>query len=260
MPPLRSIWISDVHLGTRDCRAEYLHDFLRRTESEYLYLVGDIIDLWKLETGGCWPELNTELIRLVVAKARCGTRVVYVPGNHDALLRNYAGSRFYGIDIRRESEHRTAWGKHLLIVHGDQFDSAVRVQGWKERVGNAVYDGLVATDRWLHRARTRFGGRHWSLASWIKHRYGEAARYIAAFEQAAAREAARRGYDGIVCGHIHSANIAEIDGVLYTNCGDWVEHCTALVETSEGELHLLNWADQQALSLVEAKRPLRAAA
>lgn len=257
MPPLRSIWISDVHLGTRDCRVEYLHDFLLRTDSEYLYLVGDIVDLWKLETGGCWPERNSELIRLVVDKARRGTRVVYVPGNHDALLRKYAGGSFHGITLRREAEHRTADGRRLLIVHGDQFDAAVRVQGWKNRVGNAVYDSLVIADRWLYKARSRLGASHWSLASWIKHRYGGAARYIAAYEQAAAREAARRGYDGIVCGHIHSANIAEIDGVLYSNCGDWVEHCTALTETRAGELRLLDWATSAPKPAVE---PLQAAA
>lgn len=257
MSPLRSIWISDVHLGTRDCRIDYLYDFLQHTDSEYLYLVGDIVDLWKLETGGCWPERNSELIRLVVAKARRGTRVVYIPGNHDASLRRYAGSCFHGVAIRREAEHRTALGQRLLIVHGDQFDAAVRVEGWKEWVGNAVYDGLVVTDRWLHRVRNRFGGRHWSLASWIKHHYGEAARYIAAFEQAAAHEAARRGYAGIVCGHIHSANISRINGVLYTNCGDWVEHCTALAEMPNGELQLIDWTKPGRLT---AREPLRAVA
>lgn len=244
MAPLRSVWISDVHLGTRDARASYLYEFLSAIDSDFLYLVGDIIDLWKLDSGGCWPELNTDLIRLVVAKARGGTRVIYLSGNHDAPLRRYHGTCFYGIELHAEVVHATADGRQLLVIHGDQFDSAVRVSAWKLHLGNVLYDGLMMADRWVHQLRQRIGAEHWSLTGWLKQHSTEAGRYIAAFERAAAAAAANRGLDGVVCGHIHCARIADYAGIRYANCGDWVEHCTALAETPAGELQLIQWAER----------------
>ena len=258
---LRSIFISDVHLGTRDVQSEHLLDFLRNTECEHLYLVGDLVDFWKARQRWYWPREHTAIAELVLEKARRGTRVVYVPGNHDDWLRDHAGSELNGVDIRQETSHETAQGLRLLITHGDEFDGAVRCNRLLATIGSGFYDVLLFLNRAWNRLRRKFGFPYWSLCSWLKRRVKNAVEYIERFEHAAVHEAARRGFDGIVCGHIHVPGLREIDGIRYANTGDWVEHCSALVETRSGELMLLRWAGEGAHRLgARGARPLANAA
>jgi len=239
----RTVWISDVHLGFRGCSADLLLDFLRRLECETLYLVGDIVDIWNLRRGVYWPRAHNDVVRTILGKARHGTRVIYVPGNHDELFRDHDGGCFGDVEIRSEYIHETRDGRRLLVVHGDEFDSVVKCNRWLAMLGTRAYDVLLAANRWFNLARRRLGMGYWSLAGYLKHRVKNAVNYISNFEEAVAREAARRGVDGLVCGHIHHAEIRDIRGVLYLNCGDWVESNTALVEHPSGRIELLRWAD-----------------
>ncbi|MFO1351772.1 MAG: UDP-2,3-diacylglucosamine diphosphatase [Gammaproteobacteria bacterium] len=243
---LRSLWISDVHLGTRHAKAEYLLDFLNNTESDYLYLVGDIIDIWKMKTGWYWPALNNAIVQTVLDKARKGTKVVYVPGNHDEMFRAYRESYFAGVQVRPEAMHTSADGRRYLILHGDEFDYIVCNSKWLAYVGGEVYDFLLWLNRWFNVARRKLGFPYWSLSAYIKHKVKNAVQYIGDFEAAVAREAARRGVGGVICGHIHHAQIADFDGLVYANCGDWVESCTALAEDYDGKLRVIHWVEESA--------------
>jgi UDP-2,3-diacylglucosamine pyrophosphatase LpxH len=245
----RSIWISDVHLGTRDAQVEYLLDFLKQTRCDYLYLVGDIIDIWKMETGGYWPQHNNEVIRQVLAKANKGTQVVFVPGNHDELFRDYDGVFFCGVRVQLEAVHETADGRRLLVLHGDKFDCALRHGRWLNSIGSGAYDLLLWLNRRLNQWRRRFGFSYWSLSAYIKHRVRNAVTYASRFEQLVTKEARRRNFDGVICGHIHRPRLADFDGLLYANSGDWVENCTALAEDERGILHLIRWAEESAVLL-----------
>ena len=249
MTPLRyrSIFISDVHLGFRGCRADFLLDFLRNTECEYLYLVGDIIDVWEMKNRLFWPQEHNNVVRTILGKAKHDTKVIYIPGNHDEVLRAYAGMEFGNVSIQMDAIHETATGKRLLVLHGDEFDSVVRVSRWLAMLGNRVYDWLLYLNRWVNVFRRRLGFPYWSLAAFLKHKVKNAVQFISDFEQAVARETARRGVDGVVCGHIHHAEISTLNGVLYCNDGDWVESCTALVERHDGTLELLNWTERREL-------------
>lgn len=249
MTPLkyRSIFISDVHLGFRGCRADFLLDFLRNTECEFLYLVGDIVDVWEMKSRLFWPQEHNNVVRTILGKAKHDTKVVYVPGNHDEVLRAYAGMEFGNVSIRLDAIHETATGKRLLVLHGDEFDSVVRVSRWLAMLGNRVYDWLLYLNRWVNVLRRRLGFPYWSLAAFLKHKVKNAVQFISDFEQAVAREAARRGVDGVVCGHIHHAEISMFGDVIYCNDGDWVESCTALVERHDGTLELLNWTERREL-------------
>ncbi|MCB1692650.1 MAG: UDP-2,3-diacylglucosamine diphosphatase [Pseudomonadales bacterium] len=238
----RSIFISDVHLGTSDCQAELLLDFLESTSCENLYLVGDIVDLYKLRNAIYWPRIKNEIANSILEKARSGTRVIYIPGNHDELLRDFVGSHWNGIDVKMQDIHTTAAGQRLLVLHGDVYDDAVRNMRWLEMLGGSLYELIMIVSRIYNRMRKRLGYPYWSFAAFIKTRFKEAVRYIERFEATAARDAAERGYDGIVCGHIHSPSRRVIDGTLYLNTGDWVEHCTALIEDERGGLVLIDWA------------------
>ena len=243
----RSIWVSDVHLGFKDCKAEFLLDFLETTNCEQLYLVGDLIDFWNLRQGGRWPTAHGHVIKTILGKAKQGARVVYIPGNHDEVARDYLGLRVGGIEILPECEHRTADGRRFLVTHGDELDSAVKCGGWLVSVfGDWMYDALLFANRWTNRIRRRLNYPYWSLANFLKLRIGQAAAYITRFEAAAAREARHRGFDGIICGHIHKAELTEIEGTWYANDGDWVESCTALVEHADGRLEVLYWAAELA--------------
>jgi UDP-2,3-diacylglucosamine pyrophosphatase LpxH len=237
----RAIWISDTHLGTPGCQARPLLEFLRRTESQYLYLVGDIIDGWQLKRRWYWHQSHNDVIQKVLRKARKGTTVVYIPGNHDEAARHYLGLAFGGIAIREEAVHTTAAGQRLLVTHGDFFDGVVQCARWLALLGDVMYAFTLRLNRHLNTLRGRLGLPYWSLSQYLKHRVKNAVAYIGAFEEALAREARRRELDGVVCGHIHRAEIREIDGILYCNDGDWVESLTALVETVDGELRILNW-------------------
>lgn len=239
----RSIFISDVHLGFRGCQADFLLDFLRSTESKHLYLVGDIVDLWAMQGGIYWPEAHNAVVREVLEKARRGTEVIYVPGNHDGLLRDHLGADFGNLAVRDEVVHSTADGQRLLILHGDRFDSVVQAGPWVAKLGARAYDHLLALNGLVSRVRRLLGLKYWSLAGYLKQRVKNAVSYIDNFEEAVALEARRREVDGMICGHIHHAEVRDIQGVLYANCGDWVESCTALVEHHDGRLELMRWTD-----------------
>ena len=248
----RTIWISDVHLGTPGCQAYYLLDFLRTHEADTIYLVGDILDGWQLRKSWYWPQAHNDVIRTILGKAKHGTRVVYIPGNHDNLFRDYDGMVFGNVEIRREAIHETADGRRLLVLHGDEFDSVIKASPLLEAPGNRAYSFVLKLNRHVNLLRRAFGFPYWSIAAYLKHKVKNAVEYIGRFEAAVATEGRRRGVDGVVCGHIHHAEIREIGGILYCNDGDWVESCTALVEDHDGELVVLRWP-------AEARRPVRAA-
>lgn len=255
----RSIFISDLHLGTRDCQADLLLEFLDRTSSDYLYLVGDIVDLWKIERYIHWPGVKNRIAKLIFDKARNGTRVIYIPGNHDEYLRELAGSRINGIEIRLQDSHMTAAGKRLLVLHGDIFDDLVRNIRWLESLGDSLYDLIMFLSRFYNRLRRSLGFSYWSFAAFIKYKFKDAVRYIENYEEIAAHHAANRGYDGIVCGHIHHPNQRLLGDMRYYNTGDWVEHCTALTEDINGKLAILHWPMARNALDREVKRARQAA-
>jgi len=243
----RSIFISDIHLGTPGCQAGHLLDFLRHTDSKYLYLVGDIIDGWQLKRRWFWQQSHNDVIQKVLRKARKGTQVTFIAGNHDEVARQFVGLSFGGIDIRDEAEHLTADGRKLLVIHGDLFDAVVQGARWLAYLGDQAYMLTLKLNRWFNHARATLGLPYWSLAQFLKHKVKNAVSYINHFEDALAAEARKRGFDGIVCGHIHKAEIRDIGGVLYCNDGDWVESLTALVELESGELRIIDWKAIEAL-------------
>lgn len=242
----RTIWISDIHLGTTGCQAELLLEFLKHTESRELYLVGDIIDGWQLARRWYWHRFHNDVVQKILRKARKGTKVTYVAGNHDEFARHFLGLAFGDIEICNETVHKTAAGKRLLIIHGDQFDAVVQCAKWLAHLGDMLYGISLDLNRGLNRIRRGLGLPYWSLSQYLKHRVKNAVSYINAFEEAVAREAKRRGLDGVVCGHIHRPEIRDIDGITYCNDGDWVESLSALVETAEGELKILTWLEVEA--------------
>ena len=245
----RAIFISDIHLGTPGCQARHMLDFLRHTESRDLYLVGDIIDGWQLKRRWFWNQLHNDVIQKVLRKARKGTRVTYVAGNHDEAMRQFLGVAFGGIEICDEAVHVTADGKRLLVIHGDLFDAVVQGAKWLAHLGDAAYILTLKVNRWFNHVRAKLGLPYWSLAQFLKHRVKNAVSYIGKFEDALANEARRRGFDGVVCGHIHKAEIRDINGIRYCNDGDWVESLTALVELEDGELRIIDWKAIDALRL-----------
>ena len=249
----RTVWISDVHLGTRGCKAEFLRDFLKHVDCECLYLVGDVIDLWKLKSGWHWPPLHSEIVRMVMDKAQTGTRVIYVPGNHDEFFRDYAGSLFAGIEVQERAIHQMADGRRFLVLHGDEFDGVVCSSTWLTMLGSGAYDFLLVLNRLFNHFRRRLGFPYWSLSVYLKHKVKNAVNFINDFEKALVHAARNAEVDGIVCGHIHHAAISEMDGLVYSNCGDWVESCTALVEDFQGGLAIVRWAEESAYLLTESE-------
>jgi UDP-2,3-diacylglucosamine pyrophosphatase LpxH len=237
----RTIWISDLHLGSPACQASRLLDFLRQTDSDRLYLVGDIIDGWQLRRRWFWPQAHNDVVQKVLRKARKGTNVVYIPGNHDAFGRHFLEHSFGGIELRDEAIHVTADGRRLLVVHGDLFDGVIQYAKWLAFVGDRLYLFTLELNRWFNALRARLGFPYWSLSQFLKHKVKNAVSYITDFEIAVAQEARRRGVDGVVCGHIHKAEMRSIGAVLYCNDGDWVESLTALVEDTHGQLSILHW-------------------
>lgn len=241
MEHYRAIWISDVHLGTPGCQAKFLLDFLKHNESDTLYLVGDIIDGWRLKKSIYWPQSHNDVVQKILRKARKGTEVVYVPGNHDESVRQFLGLSFGEIKVVPEAIHTTADGRKLWITHGDLFDGVMQYAKWLAYVGDNLYSLILYFNRYLNLLRVRMGMQYWSLSQYLKHQVKNAVSYIADFEMIMAREARLRGCQGLVCGHIHKAEIRMIDNLLYCNDGDWVESLTALVETHEGELKIVHW-------------------
>ena len=240
----RTIWISDVHLGTKGCNAELLIDFLDHTDSETLYLVGDIIDGWRLKKKLYWPAAHNDIVWRILKRAKRGTRIVYVPGNHDEVFRQFSGMNFGGVHIERAAVHTTADGRRLLVMHGDEFDAVMLAHRWLAFVGDAAYTLLMALNRWVNAARSRFGLPYWSLSKMAKHKVKNAVEFISAFEDVVARAAAARGVDGVVCGHIHTAEVRQLAGIEYYNDGDWVEGCTALVEHFDGRMEIFHWPEE----------------
>jgi len=236
----RATFISDTHLGFRGCQAASLLAFLESLETESLYLVGDIIDLWALSSSPNWWHKHTKVVNAVIKLARNGTKVFYIPGNHDEALRDYLPMTFEKIELVAETEHLTADGKRLLITHGDQFDSVVQQSALLAHIGSQLYDMSIWLNGHLNAARARFGRPPWSLAGYLKRRVKNAVKYVSSFEDAAVQHARDSDYDGIICGHIHQACVTEMGGLVYGNCGDWVESCTAIVELKDGTLEVFN--------------------
>jgi UDP-2,3-diacylglucosamine pyrophosphatase LpxH len=237
----RSIWISDIHLGTPGCKASFLLDFLRSTKSDNLYLVGDIIDGWSLQQGWYWPQEHNDVVQKILRKARQGTRVVFIPGNHDEFARNYVDHDFGSIQVAHEIVHKTADGRKFLVLHGDEFDVVVKYARWLAYLGDWSYGLCLKLNDMLNAIRQRLGYPYWSLSAYLKLKVKNAVQFIADFENALADVAKERGVDGVICGHIHHPEIREINGVTYCNDGDWVESCSALVEHFDGRLELIHW-------------------
>jgi UDP-2,3-diacylglucosamine pyrophosphatase LpxH len=250
----RAIFLSDIHLGTRQCQAEMLLDFLRHVTCDHLFLVGDIVDGWRMKRGWFWPQTHNDVVQKLLRMARKGAVVTYIPGNHDDRVRDFCGAHFGGVLVARDAVHRTADGRRLLVVHGDEFDGVVRHAAWIAFAGDIAYRAIIRLNTVVNHMRRRFGFGYWSVSAYLKSRVGKAVRHIENFEQALAAEAKRRGLDGVVCGHIHHAEMRQVDGVLYLNTGDWVESCTALVEHHDGRLELIDWVAVNKLSFFTPRR------
>jgi UDP-2,3-diacylglucosamine pyrophosphatase LpxH len=253
---VRTVWISDLHLGTPGCQAVALLDFLRVVRCRTLYLVGDIVDGWQLRRSWYWPQSHNDVVQKVLRLARKGTRVVFVPGNHDEFARRYVAHSFGGVEVEDDCVHVTADGRRLWITHGDRFDGVIQNAKWLAYVGDAAYEFTLKVNYWFNRARARLGLPYWSLSRYLKFKVKRAVSYVGDFEAAVAREARRRGMHGVVCGHIHHAEMRDIDGVLYCNDGDWVESLTALVEHHDGRLEIIDWTER---TLAPPLAPVRAA-
>jgi len=247
----RSVFISDVHLGTRGCQAELLLDFIRCIACDQLYLVGDILDGWKLRSGWFWPQTHNDVVQKILRLARKGVRVVYIPGNHDEVVRDFCGVHFGGVVVARDAIHVTADGRRFLVTHGDEFDGVVRHARWLAFLGDWAYRTVLMLNTVLNGLRRRFGFGYWSFSAFLKVKVKNALQFIENFEEAVADEARRRGVDGVICGHIHKAEMRQIGGITYINDGDWVESCTALVEHLDGRLEILEWAKLRSWSMVE---------
>ncbi|TVT58745.1 MAG: UDP-2,3-diacylglucosamine diphosphatase [Azoarcus sp. PHD] len=260
---VRSIFLSDIHLGTRGCQAERLLDFLRYHDSENLFLIGDIVDFWAMSRSIHWTSTQNTVVQKVLRRARKGTQVVFIPGNHDEALREYIGTTFG--DIRLESDwiHETADGRRFLLLHGDEYDQVTRHHRWVAVLGDVAYNALVRINGGLSRIRRRLGiSGYWSLAGYAKRKVKTAVSFIFDFEDSVMHGARERGVDGVICGHIHWASMREVDGLTYVNCGDWVDSCTAIVEHLDGRLELIHWGAQptaqKALPAPTAQTPERA--
>ncbi|ROR20765.1 UDP-2,3-diacylglucosamine pyrophosphatase LpxH [Comamonas sp. BIGb0124] len=238
---VRTVWISDVHLGTPGCQAHALLDFLRHVECQQMYLVGDIIDGWQLKRSWHWPQAHSDVIQKLLRKVRKGTRMTFIAGNHDEFARRFLGVTLGGIEVADEAVHTTADGKRLWILHGDQFDGVIQCAKWLAHVGDVLYEFSLKLNRHLNICRAWLGLPYWSISQYFKLKVKRAVSYVGDFENAVAREARQRGMDGVVCGHIHHAEMRDIQGILYANDGDWVESLSALVEHADGRLEIVRW-------------------
>lgn len=238
---LRSVFVSDIHLGTPGCQAQALLDFLKAHPSERLYLLGDIIDGWQLRRRWFWPQSHNDVVQKILKRARKGCKVVFVPGNHDEFARHFTGHQFGGVEVVQEAVHVTADGKRLWLIHGDHFDGVIQYAKWLAYLGDNLYEMALRLNTHLNSARAKLGLPYWSLSQYLKHKVKTAVSYVTQFEEAVAEEARRRGHDGVVCGHIHRAEMRHIQGTLYCNDGDWVESLSALVEHADGRLEVVHW-------------------
>ena len=243
----RSIFVSDVHLGTKDCKAEQLNNFLKHNSCDTLYLVGDIIDAWKIQQNKWrWKQSHTNVVRRVLGHAKRGTRVVFIAGNHDEFLRPMIpyGFSFGSIEIHNQIEHIGADGKHYLVTHGDLFDGITRLAPWIAFLGDKAYDIVLSLNNKFNWIRRRMGFGYFSLSQFLKYKVKKAVDFVFKFEENLANYCKKRGFDGVICGHIHHAEIKEINGVAYMNDGDWVESCTALVEHWDGRWEIITWTQE----------------
>lgn len=240
--PFRTLFISDVHLGTRGCQAGMLLDFLSQFDADRIYLVGDIFDGWRLRRGWHWPQAHNDVIEALLAKAHQGIPIVYIPGNHDEVMRRYLGTHFGGVEVKAEDVHVSADGRRFLVTHGDQFDVVVMNAKWLAHAGDWAYNMVLMANTWLNRIKRLWGGQYWSLSNWAKQSVKSAVNFIGEYEKVLSEEAARSGFDGIICGHIHKAEVTTVGDVHYVNCGDWIESCTAIVELPDGTMKLIDWA------------------
>ncbi|RXF74989.1 UDP-2,3-diacylglucosamine diphosphatase [Hansschlegelia zhihuaiae] len=256
----RALFISDVHLGTKGCQAEMLLDFLRDHDAEVIYLVGDIIDGWRLKQSWHWPQAHNDVVQKLLRKGRKGARIVYLPGNHDEFLRDYYGTHFGGIEVVETAIHETATGRKYLVIHGDIFDMVVRHARWLAFLGDWAYETALAVNTYLNLVRRKLGLSYWSLSAWAKLKVKNAVNFIGQFEETLSAEAGKHKVDGVICGHIHHAAMHDMNGVAYVNCGDWVESCTAIAEHADGRLELIRWADRKAVEPADfgSKRQTRA--
>jgi UDP-2,3-diacylglucosamine pyrophosphatase LpxH len=240
---VRTLFISDVHLGTRGCQAERLIDFLRHHDADTVYLVGDIVDGWYLRSSWYWPSAHNAVVHELVELARRGKRLVYVAGNHDEFVRDYVGSTFGRVEVVERAIHRGIDGRDYLVVHGDHFDLVVRHARWLALLGDFGYRTALAANVWLNWIRDRFGLAYWSFSSWAKLRVKNAVNHIGCFEEVLSSEARRRNAQGVICGHIHHAAMHDEFGIRYINTGDWVESCTGVVEHQDGQFEIIRWAE-----------------
>ncbi|MBX3548309.1 MAG: UDP-2,3-diacylglucosamine diphosphatase [Xanthobacteraceae bacterium] len=237
----RTLFISDVHLGSRGCQANLFLNFLRDHDADTVYLVGDIVDGWRMRSSWYWPQAHNDVVQKLLRKARKGARTIYIPGNHDEFLRDYYGTHFGGIEVMETAIHESADGRKFLVLHGDVFDVVVRNARWLAYFGDWAYDFAIFTNRYFNWVRRKLGLTYWSLSKWAKHKVKNAVNFIGEFEQAVALEARKQNVEGVICGHIHHATIHDLYGTRYMNCGDWVESCTALAEHYDGTFELLTW-------------------
>ena len=251
----RTIWISDFHLGTRHMKADALLDFLRCNESEYLYLVGDIFDGWALGKAWYWPQDHNDIVQKILRKARKGTRVTYIPGNHDEFARGFVDQQFGGIVTRLNATHTTYDGRQFIVLHGDEFDGVIQYARWLSVLGARAYQLTLSANYWYNRLRKLLNLPYWSLSAYLKYKTKRAVQHIANFERMVAHEARKYEVDGVICGHIHHAEMRMIDGVQYGNAGDWVESCTALVEHVDGVLEIIRWEDSSGVGLDAGDEP-----
>ncbi|MEL6520689.1 MAG: UDP-2,3-diacylglucosamine diphosphatase [Pseudomonadota bacterium] len=243
----RTIFLSDIHLGTRGCQAKLLLDFLSCHDADVFYLVGDIFDGWSLRRGWHWPQTHNDVMQAFLAKAHDGAKIIYIPGNHDEVMRAYLGTHFGGIEVMQTAEFTALDDRRYLVTHGDQFDSVVVYAKWLAHMGDRAYVTILRLNTWLNKLRWIWGGQYWSLSKWAKNQVKHAVSFISHYEDALTDEARRGGYDGVICGHIHSANIRKMGEIDYVNTGDWVESCTAIVERDTGTLQLIDWAASKRL-------------
>jgi UDP-2,3-diacylglucosamine pyrophosphatase LpxH len=249
----RTLFISDLHLGTRGCQVSQLLDFLSRYDADTIYLVGDIIDGWQLHTAWYWPDSHTEVLRRLAAKASAGARLVYLPGNHDEFAREYCGARADSFEITDRAIHEAADGKRYLVVHGDCFDVVQGKAKWLAYIGHHAYQVALALNTAVNRAGRLFGLPYWSFSNWAKMRVKTAVNFIGRYESMLTEAAREHAVQGVVCGHIHKVALHDDFGITYVNCGDWVESCTAVVEHDDGRLELLRWAHVGAAASVETE-------
>jgi UDP-2,3-diacylglucosamine pyrophosphatase LpxH len=254
----RTLFLSDIHLGTKACQAEYLLEFLKHNDADTIYLVGDVIDFWRIKSSPYWPQSHNDVVQKLLRKVRKGSRIVYIPGNHDEDLRAYCGQHFGGIEFKLQDIHIAADGRRFLVMHGDEFDVVIRYVKWLAFLGDWAYVFALGVNTVFNKVRRRFGLPYWSLSAYLKYKVKKAVNFIGDFETTLSNEARRQECDGVICGHIHHAGMRDIQGVIYINTGDWVESVTAAAENHDGAFEIIRWSE--VMHAETAQKPLSEAA